>query len=596
MSSNNDKDEENRVLNSNNGGIETIESGVEISRDLSADHPDVTKKELWGWYLFEFASQPYSSAVITTFLPLVLEDLAWRAGTSDYHDPNLPPCADRSQLTADQLANFTCHTAFGGGWISPVSFSLYITAISVGLQVVSFISFGAMADYLKWRKVLLLVFSTLTAISCILYLIVLTPKMYMVAAVLTILGNIAYGTSIVFYNAYLPILADAHPTVRKLKAEIEARLYDSYVSGHAKPAKMFIKDESPDYSMDSTSTNNMEQVPMQNISTSISITDAREEAVHEMQEARDHIANEISTKGLGLGYGGAVGLLCLLAGMMFAIGSDSSYVMQMAIAICGFWQLIITWTTCATWIRARPGPAFPESERKYGPASYFVYSWKKTYYTIRKAAKLRETFLFLISWFFYSDGYSTIASVAILFGKSELNMTSTQLVIIAVVTPLVAIAGNFFFLYVCRKRLQMASKRIVIMLLGLVSLIPVYGILGFATGRDSHFGIKTVAEMYVLAVYFGFLLGALQSFSRVMFSELLPPGMESEFFALYEITDRGSSWLGPLLVAVITDALGNVRYGFIMLLILLLISLPPLLLVDVKKGKKDSRDFHIANS
>jgi UMF1 family MFS transporter len=66
-----------------------------------------------------------------------------------------------------------------------------------------------------------------------------------------------------------------------------------------------------------------------------------------------------------------------------------------------------------------------------------------------------------------------------------------------------------------------------------------------------------MTEMYVLALYYGFLLGALQSFSRALFAELIPPGMESEFFGLYEITDRGSSWLGPVLVALCTDMLGR---------------------------------------
>jgi UMF1 family MFS transporter len=36
-----------------------------------------------------------------------------------------------------------------------------------------------------------------------------------------------------------------------------------------------------------------------------------------------------------------------------------------------------------------------------------------------------------------------------------------------------------------------------------------------------------------------------------VFSDLVIPGKEAEFFALYEITDKGSSWLGPLAVGEI---------------------------------------------
>ena len=41
------------------------------------------------------------------------------------------------------------------------------------------------------------------------------------------------------------------------------------------------------------------------------------------------------------------------------------------------------------------------------------------------------------------------------------------------------------------------------------------------------------------------MIGAVQSYSRTMFCDLLIPGKEAEFFALFEITDKGSSWLGP---------------------------------------------------
>ena len=42
-----------------------------------------------------------------------------------------------------------------------------------------------------------------------------------------------------------------------------------------------------------------------------------------------------------------------------------------------------------------------------------------------------------------------------------------------------------------------------------------------------------------------------QAFGRALYADLSLPGHEAEFFALYEITDRGSSWLGPLVAAAI---------------------------------------------
>lgn len=132
-----------------------------------------------------------------------------------------------------------------------------------------------------------------------------------------------------------------------------------------------------------------------------------------------------------------------------------------------------------------------------------------------------------------------------------------------------------------------------ILLITLMSLIPLYGSLGFWIPESSGLGVRSVNEMYVLGAFYGFLLGALQSFSRVFYADFIPPGMESEFFALYEITDKGSSWLGPLMVAVVTDWLGNIRYGFVVIFLMLLLGLIPLVLLNVERGQSDARNFTI---
>ena len=46
----------------------------------------------------------------------------------------------------------------------------------------------------------------------------------------------------------------------------------------------------------------------------------------------------------------------------------------------------------------------------------------------------------------------------------------------------------------------------------------------------------------------GLVLGGSQALSRSLFSQLIPEGKEGEYFGFYEISDKGTSWLGPLLV------------------------------------------------
>ncbi len=70
-------------------------------------------------------------------------------------------------------------------------------------------------------------------------------------------------------------------------------------------------------------------------------------------------------------------------------------------------------------------------------------------------------------------------------------------------------------------------------------------------------------------------------------TELIPKGKEAEFFSLYEITDKGSAWVGPLLTAIVRDVTGEFRYSFWVLILMLLIAIPVLLSVDMVKGRLD---------
>ncbi|KAK5276538.1 Autophagy protein 22, partial [Exophiala xenobiotica] len=95
-------------------------------------------------------------------------------------------------------------------------------------------------------------------------------------------------------------------------------------------------------------------------------------------------------------------------------------------------------------------------------------------------------------------------------------------------------------------------------------------------------------EMYPLGAIYGFVLGGLSSYCRAFFGELIPPGFEAAFYALYAITDKGSSIFGPAIVGAITDRYGEIRPAFVFLAVLIALPLPLMLLVDVDRGKADA--------
>jgi UMF1 family MFS transporter len=89
-----------------------------------------------------------------------------------------------------------------------------------------------------------------------------------------------------------------------------------------------------------------------------------------------------------------------------------------------------------------------------------------------------------------------------------------------------------------------------------------------------------VAQFYALAAVIGLVQGGTQALSRSLFSHLIPAGREAEYYSFYEISDRGTSWLGPLAFGLTYQLTGSYRYAIISLVVffvagfLLLLRLP----------------------
>lgn len=64
--------------------------------------------------------------------------------------------------------------------------------------------------------------------------------------------------------------------------------------------------------------------------------------------------------------------------------------------------------------------------------------------------------------------------------------------------------------------------------------------------------------------------------------------MEAAFYALFAITDKGSSAVGPAIVGAIVDATGTIRPAFFFLAVLIAVPAPLIWMVDVERGQGDA--------
>lgn len=297
------------------------------------------------------------------------------------------------------------------------------------------------------------------------------------------------------------------------------------------------------------------------------------------EKNQEELSNWISTKGFIIGY---ISVLITLSscGLYLFLSGKESY--THCIAFHGLWWAIISIFPLLK-LKVRAGPSLPRG------TNYFFLSWKNLFETLKKTRKLPNTFWYLISYFLFSDGFATLANVSVVFARDELNVESHQLLFATLCASFCSIIGNFSFFKV-QKSFNLSSKTMITIVLFFLSLVPLYGFAGLFT---PHFGLRQKWEIYLFAVYYGFCAGALQSFSRVIFSELIPPGDESEFFSLYAITDKGSAALGPTIQSLVTGWSGNQRYGLLVLSLFFIIPIPIIiLLVSPTKGKLDANSFY----
>ncbi|KAI3657510.1 hypothetical protein MP638_001203 [Amoeboaphelidium occidentale] len=632
--------------------------------------PPTQKREFLAWIIYDFASGVFPSVAMQVFIPLVLDGMARAVGrvpgtenTPCQSEPGVAVGLDQdskistSQAAASSADSSPCEVRLGTVWISTVSFVLYVTAISVILQALTFISLGVLADFGNWRKNLLFIFSLLSIITAVLFLTVISPDLFWLAAIYTILANVFYGATTVFYNAYLGVLVRNHPAVLNLEENIDLKSInylefsllglsqkfkslvkkvknplDKALSGlksnlaedkvenaieeEMKEIKDVIQEERPTLQdlLEVEHDPPSEPIPLQETPIEVTPKVAEENLLNESyglikrkskarsssrerlkQKTRveNHLSNTLSTHGLAAAYLANLFLLLISFGIILSRNNDT-YALQICIAVSGIWWFVFS---IYTWknLHPRPGPPLPKSAK-----NFIWFSWKKTFYAVKHFKRLPNTFLYLVAYFIFSDALSTIGQIAILFARSNAQMTDTQIAIAVAITPIGALFGVYFWLWLSR-RLQWTTKRTLMVLLCIGCLLPTYGLLGYinVTGKVQlgpqitlGFGLSSSLEMYVAVVLFGSLFAPILSFSRVLFTDVVPKGKESEFFALYEISDRGTSWIGPLVVGALAGPNGNLRAGFGYVLFTLILPLCMMYwLIDIPKAKKECEVF-----
>ncbi|GAA4327281.1 MFS transporter [Streptomyces venetus] len=272
----------------------------------------------------------------------------------------------------------------------------------------------------------------------------------------------------------------------------------------------------------------------------------------------------VSSRGWAFGY--AAGSLVLVVNLVLYTGHDGfglseSTAVRICLASAGLW-----WGAFALIPLRRLRDRRPTARGAALPG------FRQLAATVRDMRRHPLTLAFLLAYLVYNDGVQTVISQASVYGSEELGLGQSTLIGAVLLVQVLAVAGA---LAMGRLARTYGAKRTILGSLAAWTLTLAAGYF-LPAGAPVWF--------FVLAAGIGLVLGGSQALSRSLFSHLVPPGKEAEYFSAYEMSDRGMSWLGPLLFGVTYQLTGSYRDAIVSLVGFFVIGFALLARVPVRRA------------
>jgi UMF1 family MFS transporter len=416
------------------------------------------RKRIFGWTMYDWANSAFATTIMAAVLPVFYYDVA-----------------------AKNLGE-TAATSYWG----------YSQAIAALLVAVFAPILGAIADYSQSKKKFLFFFAYMGIIASILLYFVGEGE-YLLASALMIIGTIGFSGGNVFYDAFLPEIAD--------NKEID----------------------------------------------------------------------RISARGYAFGYIGggvllAINLAMIMKPSLFFL-PDALAATQLSFVTVGVWWAVFSIPMFRN-VKERASGA--QAQREH---SYITIAFRRLRTTFSEIRAYKQLFMFLVAFWLFNDGISTIIKMATIYGK-DIGIGSNDLIAALLITQFVGIPFAFLFGWLAQK---IKAKRALTLALWIYVIIVV---LGYFMTSAIHF--------YALAIMVGFVQGGAQALSRSIFGSMVPENRNAEFFGFYGVSAKFSALFGPFLFALVAQLTGSSRWGILSLIFFFLAGIYLLRRVDVAQGQRDA--------
>jgi MFS transporter, UMF1 family len=280
----------------------------------------------------------------------------------------------------------------------------------------------------------------------------------------------------------------------------------------------------------------------------------------------------VSSRGWASGYAGG-GLLLILNLILYAgyesFGVTQAEAVRISLMSAGIWWALFTIVT-VRGLRTlnRPVGAVGSEALTVG--------FKELKTTIKDVRKYPETLKFLIAYLFYNDGIQTVIAISGTYAILELKLTEISLVIAILIVQVTALIGALLLAKLSDK---IGAKKVILLTLLIWTLMVVITY-ALPAGQQNPY--------LAIAAGIGFVLGGSQALSRSLYSQVIPRAREAQYFSFYEISERGTSWLGTLAFGIAFGLTGSYRQSVLLIIAFFVIGGLLLLRVNIRQAITES--------
>ncbi|KAG1815769.1 vacuole effluxer Atg22 like-domain-containing protein [Suillus subaureus] len=404
-------------------------------------------------------------------------------------------------------------------WGSGTNFAIMTAILS---------TIGSAADYGTFGRWLLFAITIVCWAAQYACMALTTPKRWVLAMVLYIIGFVSYSITLVFYAALFPRLAQNTPHARQSR--------EKYENGEIPPE------------------------------------------VYEQEESLEkNRITDIFTVHSNIGF---VTTLLLNLALLLPMANNPKVDNYVIVVVNTYWVVLgIWWCEYAlaslselpaenlrvVFQEPRPGPKLPKGEH------YLTIGWKQIWAALRTYKHL-PTHLCICSPTFFLQTYcltglNTTGTLVAICQNDKFSFSFLQNTYLGLSQAITSTISTLAFWYI-QRYWKISTKKMFVVTNVVTILIPLWGMIGIWTEK---LGFHNVWEFWAYNVMFGLFQAPYYAYSLTMMAELSPPGFDNMFFGLFGLSNRASSMGFPFLFAMCTAASVVIWFG-----------------VDITKGRRDA--------